>query len=177
MSWENELFALLDDLEGQATAAFADERDAELVDRARAEYAAVTLSGRLMATAGAPVELEVRGVGRVRGTLTRVALTWCLVAGHGQEWFVPRQAIAVVAGASDRAVPEVAWSPLTRLGLGSALRRIADADQRCLVHTLDGARHEAVLSRVGADFLEARTGDRRTLLFGLESVAAVQRRG
>lgn len=155
---------------------FADEREAELADRSRAEYSAVTLTGRLMASVGQPVEFDVRGVGPVRGTLARVARTWCLVGGHGQEWFLPRQGIAAVTGASPRAVPEVAWSPLSALGLGSALRRIADARERCLVHTLDGDRFDVVLRRVGADFVEAATGEQRTLLLVLDTVAAVQRR-
>ena len=34
MSWEEELFALLDDLEEQAEALYDAERDAELADRA-----------------------------------------------------------------------------------------------------------------------------------------------
>lgn len=176
VAWENELFAFLDDLEGQAEALYADERDVELIDRSRAEYATVTLVGRLMASVGQAVEIEVRGVGPIRGTLDRVAQTWCLISGHGQEWFVPRQSIAAVVGASSRAKPEVAWSPLTRLSLGSALRRIADAGDRCLVHTLDGDRHEVVLSRVGADFVEAATDQRQSLLLVLDAVAAIQRR-
>lgn len=176
MGWENDLFAFLDDLEGQAEALYADERDVELVDRSRAEYANVTLIGRLMASAGHPVEIVVRGVGPIRGTLARVARSWCLVSGQGQEWFVPRESIASVAGASSRAMPEVAWSPLTRLGLGSALRRIADAQDRCLVHTLDGTRHEVMLRRVGADFVEAMTEQQQSLLLVLDSVAAIQRR-
>lgn len=170
------MFAFLDDLEGQAEALYADERDVELIDRSRAEYATVTLVGRLMASVGQAVEIEVRGVGPICGTLDRVAQTWCLISGHGQEWFVPRQSIAAVVGASSRAKPEVAWSPLTRLSLGSALRRIADAGDRCLVHTLDGDRHEVVLSRVGADFVEAATDRRQSLLLVLDAVAAIQRR-
>lgn len=177
VAWEDDVFAVLEDLEGQATAAFADERDAELADRSRAEYSAVTLTGRLMASAGQQVEIDVRGVGRVRGTLARVARTWCLVGGHSQEWFLPRQAIVAVAGASPRAVPDVAWTPLSALGLGSALRRIADAQERCLVHTLDGERFDVVIRRVGADFVEAVTGEERVLLLVLDTVAAVQRRG
>lgn len=176
MAWEEELFGFLDDLEGQAGALYADERDADLMDRSRAEYSVVTLTGRLMASAGARVEIEVRGVGPIRGVLTRVARDWCLVSGHGQDWLVPRHAIAAVAGVSDRAVPEVAWSPLTRLGLDSALRRLADAGERCVVHTLDAGRHEGALVRVGADFVEAMTGERRTVLLSLVAVAAVQRR-
>ena len=38
-SWDDQLFALFDDLEGQASALYELERDAELVDRSRAEYA------------------------------------------------------------------------------------------------------------------------------------------
>ena len=34
MSWEHELFALFDDLEGQAAAAWEADREAELADRA-----------------------------------------------------------------------------------------------------------------------------------------------
>lgn len=176
VAWENDLFAFLDDLEGQAEAAYAEDRDVELIDRSRAEYASVTMIGRLMATVGSPVEIDVRAVGPIRGTLARVTRSWCLVTGHGQEWVVPRPAIGVVWGASDRAVPEVAWSPLSRLGIGSALRRIADAEDRCLVHTLQGVRHEVVLRRVGADFVEATTNRQRSVLLSLDSVAAVQRR-
>lgn len=170
------MFAFLDDLEGQAEALYADEREAELVDRSRAEYAGVTLTGRLMASVGDLVEVDVRAVGPVRGSLRRVARSWCLVSGHGQEWFLPRLAIVAVAGASTRAVPEIAWSPLTRLGIGSAMRRIADAQDRCLVHTLDGARHDVILRRVGADFVEAVTDQQETVLVALDSVAAIQRR-
>ena len=49
MAWEEELFAYLDDLEGQAGALYAAERAPELADRSRAEYQSVTLATRLMA--------------------------------------------------------------------------------------------------------------------------------
>ncbi|MCA1481579.1 hypothetical protein, partial [Bradyrhizobium sp. NBAIM08] len=39
----------------------------------------------------------------------------------------------------------------TRLGLGSALRRVAETGRRCVLHRLDGTRHDGVLRRVGAD--------------------------
>ena len=176
VAWEDELFALLDDLEGQAEAAYAEQRELELADRARAEYASVTLASRLMASVGATVTLEVRAVGRVEGVLERVAQGWCLVAAGGQDWLLPTGGVVAVAGASPRSVPEVAWSPLTRLGLGSALRRIADAGDRCMLHTLDGASYDVRLRRVGADFVEAVTGRDRELLLALDALAAVQRR-
>jgi hypothetical protein len=123
----------------------------------RAEYAAVTLAGRLMASVGRDVLLDVDGTGPVRGELRRVGTGWCLVSGDAGDWLVPLAAITAAQGVSDRAVPEVAWSAVSRLGLGSALRRLADEGAACVVATRGGARHEVVLTRVGKDFVEAET--------------------
>src|SRR5918995_3826192 len=156
MSWEHELFALLDDLEGQAAAAWEADREAELADRARTEYGAVTLASRLMASRGREVALDLPHVGRIEGRLARVGEEWCLLGATGQDWIVPLRAVSGVRGASERSVPEVAWSPVDRLGLRAALRRLADAGSRCQVHLADGTRHEAYVERVGADFVECR---------------------
>lgn len=176
MAWEDELFALLDDLEQQAEALYDAERDADLADRSRAEYAQVTLASRLMASVDREVAIDVRGVGQVTGTLQRVGAGWCLVSGAGQDWVVRLAALNRVRGASERSVPEVAWSPLAGLGLGSALRRIADSCDPCRLHLVDGAQHEVVLTRVGQDFVEASGVDRQSLLVPFGQLAAVQRR-
>ncbi|NYE37488.1 hypothetical protein F4692_002621 [Nocardioides cavernae] len=176
MTWETELFALLDDLEGQAAAAWESDREAELADRARTEYAAVTLASRLMATRGDEVALDVPHVGRVEGRLSRVGEQWCLVAARGQDWIVPLHAVSAVHGASERSVPEVAWSPVDRLSLRAALRRLADAGARCLLHLADGTRHEAYVARVGADFLEVRGAAGGTVLVPYAGLVAVQSR-
>jgi len=176
MSWEHELFALFDDLEGQASALWEADREAELADRARTEYAGVTLASRLMASRGRDVALDLPHVGRVEGRLDRVGPEWCLLSGLGQDWIVPLRSVAGVRGASERAVPEVAWSPVDRLGLGAALRRLADAEARCLLHLADGTRHEAYVVRVGADFAEARDVAGSTLLVPYAGLVAVQSR-
>lgn len=176
MTWEEELFAVLDDLEQQAEALYGADRDAELADRSRSEYQQVTLASRLMASLGTPVRLEIAGVGVVAGTLERVGSGWCLLAGPGQDWVVRLEAVSAAHGASDRSVPEVAWSPVARLGLGSALRRLADAGERCVLHLLDGTSHDASLRRVGADFVEAVEGEGRIVLVAFTAVAAVQSR-
>ena len=139
MGWDERLFDLLDDLEGQAEALYAADRDAELADRSRAEYAAVTLAGRLMASVGRHVLLDVDGTGVVRGELRRA---------------------------------------VSRLGLGSALRRLAEEGAACVVATRGGARHEVVLTRVGKDFVEAETvaDPAQRLLVALTSIGAVQSR-
>lgn len=175
-SWDEQLFALFDDLEGQASARYDLERDAEIADRSRAEYSHVTLDSRLMASVGDRLVLTVAGVGRVEGELRRMGLGWCLVSGHAQDWILRTPRIEVVQGASDRSVPPVAWSPLHKLGVSSALRRLAESRVRCVVHLLDGAQHEAVVGRVGADFVEISTpGDERVLV-AYDAISAVQSR-
>ena len=176
VSWEEQLFSVLDDLEQQAEALYDAERDLDLADRSRSEYAQVTLASRLMASLDAELTLELRGVGRVGGTLQRVGTGWCLVHGSGQDWIVSTEAISVVHGASPRSVPEVAWSPVTRLGLGSALRRLADAGERCLIHLVEGGRHDVVLTRVGKDFVEGTDDGGRTRLVSFSVLSAVQSR-
>jgi hypothetical protein len=176
MSWEHELFALFDDLEGQAAAAWEADREGELADRARTEYGTVTLASRLMASRGHEVTLDLPHVGRVEGRLDRVGEEWCLLGGPRQDWIVPLRVVTAVRGASDRSVPEVAWSPIDRLGLRAALRRLADAGARCLLHLADGARHEAYVHRVGADFLEARDSADGMMLVPYAGLVAVQSR-
>jgi hypothetical protein len=176
VTWEEELFALLDDLEGRAEALYDAEREAELADRTRAEYQQVTFASRLMASIDDDIALDVLGVGVVAGRLARAASDWCLVGGAGQDWIIRLDAIAAIHGASSRAVPEVAWSPLTRIGLGGALRRIADSGDRCVVHLVDGRGHDGLVHRVGADFVELTVGEGRLVLITFETLAAVQRR-
>ena len=156
MAWEEQVFSLLEDLEQQAEALYAAERGPELADRARAEYAAVTLAARLAAGVGEPVALEVRGVGRLVGVLDRVSAGWLRLQVAGQEWVVRTSAVVEVRGASPRAVPEVAWSVADRVGVGSALRRLADE------------------ARAGADFVELRSGaSGESVLVALDALAAV----
>ena len=149
MGWEDDLFALFDDLEGRAEALYDAERGPELADRSRAEYRQVSLASRLMASVEAELTLDVLGVGPVPGRLERVGSGWCLVSGAAQDWIVALAAIGAVHGASERSVPEVAWSPLTRLGLGSALRRLAETGLRCVLHLRDGSTRDGVIAPGG----------------------------
>jgi hypothetical protein len=176
VDWDDQLFAFLDDLEHQAEALYAADRAGELADRSRSEYAAVSLASRLMASLGENVGFDVRGAGRVTGVLQRVGADWCLVHGPAQDWLVRLPAVLAVEGASQRSLPEVAWSPVARLGLGSALRWLADAGEHCLLHAVDGGTRDVVIGRVGRDFVEAVMGEGRSVLLALDGVAAVQSR-
>lgn len=176
MSWERDLFAVLDDLEGQATAVFEAEREAELVDRARAAYVEVTLASRLMASVGEPIAVDLHSLGRLEGALRRVGEGWFHLRGGGHDWVVPLRHVVAVRGASPRSVPELAWSPVSRLGLRSALRRLADSAARCQLCLVDGSRTEARVVRVGADFMEVATAGEELVLVPLDAVVALRSR-
>ncbi len=177
MNWDDELFAVLEDLEQQAEALYDADREAEVADRSRAEYGSVTLASRLMASLDHEVALEVAGPGRLTGTLRRVATGWLLLEAAGAQWVVLLEAVGSVSGASSRSVPEVAWSPVARLGPRSALRRLAEAGERCVVHRVDGGRSDGVVRRVGKDFCEVEVAPGRVDLVAYGSLAAVQSRG
>jgi hypothetical protein len=177
VDWDERLFAYLDDLEQEAEARFGSEPASQLGDRARAEYAAVTLAGRLLASVDREIVLEVRGVGAVTGRLQRVGPDWCLVESGSRAWVVRLEHVLTVEGASGRSVPEVARSPVARLGIGSVLRGVADSGEQCLICTADGSSYEVAVRRMGRDFVEVVTGQDRVLLLPLGGVAAVRTSG
>jgi len=182
MRWEDKLLDLFEDLEQQAAGLHLAERDAEIADRSRAEYAGVTLASRLHGSLGAVVTLDVIGVGVVEGTLLRVGADWCLVRSSpaGHEWIVVLAGVKRAGGLSARAVNELARPVVARLGLGSALRGVADTQTVILVHHLDGTQSRGRLARVGADFVElvSADGDRpitgQADVLSFDSLAAVR---
>ncbi len=159
MRWEERLLALFDDLEQQAEGLALAERDAEVAELSRAEYARVDLLARLHASAAGEVTLGLAGSAPLSGTLARVGRDWCLVRSGQQDWAVPVAAVTYAGGLSPRALGEPA-RPLTgRLGFASALRGIAEAHAPVVVRRTDGGSCVGLLGRVGADFVEVLTGD------------------
>lgn len=176
MPWDDELFALFDDLEAQAEAAFAADREVELADRTRAEYASVSFASRLMASVGTTVSLTVVAVGSLTGRLARVSEGWLLLESPSRGWIVPWPAVTSVGGASPRSRSELTWSPVTRLGLGSALRRLEEAGTPCVLHLTDESQLAAQLRRVGKDFVEVTVGEEVVRLVPFAAIAAVSSR-
>jgi len=177
MRWEERLGDLFDDLEQQAEGLALAERDAEVVEQSRAEYAQLELAARVHASVGRRLLIVVTGVGGLDGTLTRAGSGWLLLDDGRREWIVATPAVASLRGLSDRALgPEV--RPLTaRLGLTSALREVADARADAALHHRDGSLTRGTLERVGTDFVEVRVGeDRRShrLTVPVSALAAVR---
>jgi hypothetical protein len=159
------LVALFDDLDQQAEGLALAERDVEVAELGRAEYAAVDLAARVHASVGSRVRLAVGGLGTVEARLCAAGSDWCLLStaapGVGREWLVRLAAVTTAEGLSERAVPEAARPVTSRLGLGSALRRVAESREPVQIVRLDGAVTRGRLRRVGADFVEVvAEGDR-----------------
>ncbi len=166
MRWDEMLLGLFEDLEQQAEGLALSERDLEVAELSRAEYAQVTLQDRLHASTERTVTLGVAGVGTVVGVLARVGADWCLVAtdgearpGPAQEWILRLDAVQRAAGLSERALDEASRPLSARLGLGSALRGVAAERSEVRAHLRDGAVLRGQVGRVGADFLEISVGD------------------
>lgn len=154
MRWEEMLFDLFDDLEQQAEGLVLAERDAEVAELSRAEYAQVDFSSRLHASVGKRVVLAVAGVGHIEATLARVGVDWLLAEAEQHEWIVRTGALGHVRGLSDRAVDERARPVPSKVRIGSALRGVADGRAPVVLHRMDGSSVRAQLGRVGADFVE-----------------------
>jgi hypothetical protein len=159
MTWEARLLGLFDDLEQQAEGLHLAERDALVGEQRRAEYAEVDLAARLHGSVGVALRADVVGVGVLAATLLRVGAGWCLLEVEGREWIVVLGAVRSWRGLAERAVDPAARPATARLGLGSALRRVAEARAAVLVHRADGSVLRGALGRVGADFVEVRAAD------------------
>ncbi len=175
MRWEDRLLALLDDLEQQAEGLALAARDSEVAELSRAEYAQVDLAGRLHASVGRAVSFTLLGAGPLSGVLVRVGKDWCLVRAGAQEWVLALPAVTRARGLSSRAVAESVRPLGARLGLGSALRGVAEQDAPVVVRTRDGAACPGRLGRVGADFVEVRppSDDAEALVLPFAALAAV----
>lgn len=156
---DRQLSALFDDLEQQAEGLALADREVEIDDRARDEYAEVDLLSRLHASVGASVVLSVQGVGQVPGRVSRVGRDWCLVTGpQGEPRLVHLRRLVSARGLSEHAVPAAARSVLSLLPLTSCLRRMVDdgdgTGRGAVLGLVDGSVRRGELHRVGADFVE-----------------------
>jgi hypothetical protein len=173
MSWEEAMFAVFDDLEQQAQGLHLMERDAEVADLSLTEYAQISLAARLHASLGDDLRVRLRGGRVVNGRLARLGEDWFLLVDGASEWVVRHQGVASIGGLSARAHSEDTWSVVDRLTLRAVLRRLASANESCLVHFCDDQQLEGRVRRVGRDFFELSVGDAADHLVQAVPAAAV----
>jgi hypothetical protein len=159
MSWEESMFAVFDDLEQQAQGLHLVERDAEVADLTLAEYSRVSLASRLHASLGLDLRVRLLGGRVIGGRLARLGDDWFLLVEGASEWVVRGQGVASIGGLSSRAHSEDTWSVVDRLTMRAVLRRLAMANEPCLVHFCDEQQVEGCIGRVGRDFFELNVGE------------------
>lgn len=169
---------MLDDLEQQAEGLALVARDSEVAELSRAEYAHVDLAARVHASVGRELTFCLLGAGTLTGVLARAGKGWCLVRAAAQDWVVVMHAVTEVRGMSPRAVAESVRPLGAGLGMGSALRGVAEQEGAVVVRTVDGAARTGRIGRVGADFVEvwspsAGAGPRVVPFHALAAVGSV----
>lgn len=145
---------LFADLESQAAALAAVDRDGEVAERVRIETGRLTLVERLRGAIGHPVSMRCTGVGPCNGRLDRVGKDWLLVVeATGVETLVPLRSLLGVGGLG-RHSSTPAGSAAVELGLRSVLRGVARDRAPVRLVLGDGTPVDGTLDRVGADYLE-----------------------
>ncbi len=137
-------------------AAAAEEQEAEVADRIRAEVAETTVLGRLRAARGARV--QVGTTPPLTGRIGLVGPDWFLLTEaepSGRDAVIPLAAVSWFVGLGDHAVPAAAVGVLDqRLDLALALRWLARERVELQVDLRDGTVVQGVLGRVGADVVD-----------------------
>jgi len=181
MTWDDSVFAVLEDLEQQAAGLRLAERDAEVAEMTVAEYSRIGLAERVHASLGRELGVRLVGGHQVAGRLARCGPDWLLLADGPEQrsvqWVVPTRGVTTVSGLAARADSEETWPVADRLSLRSVLRRLAAESAPCVVHLVDGSQLRGRLGRVGRDFVELHPGDgleRGPLAVPLDAVAALR---
>ena len=111
------------------------------------------------------IELDVEGVGQVRGDVTVVADLIELSEGGRKTWIDPKRVLGVVISGRRRSERSSdSWRSQISGAFGSRVR----------IWTFAGASHEGLLVNVGGDFLQIAFGlNRRELIIPRSSISAV----
>jgi len=145
---------LFGDLESQGASLDGREQLGEVAERTRIETGRLCLVDRLRPAQGQVVDLRCAGVGVLTGRLEWLGADCLLLSGPSTaEWLVPVAAVLAVTGMS-RWSDAAAGQVDRRLGLRSALRRLARDRVGVGIVLIDGGSITGTVDRVGLDFLE-----------------------
>lgn len=150
MRWER----VFEDLEAQVAAADVAERDAEALERTRAEHSTLTLLDRLVPAVGRRLVVDVLALGPVEAELEQVAAGWLLLRAGAERLLVPVEAVTGLRGLGRSAQVPADSALVRRLGLGTPLRALARERAAVRVVLSDGTTLAGTIDRVGADHLD-----------------------
>lgn len=150
MRWD-ELFA---DMEAQLAAERFRDVEREAAELTRAETAEALLQDRFLGCEGAAVKAGLRGGSSARGEVTGAGMGWVMLQDSAVELLVPLESVLWVEGLDRRRSDPQRRS---RLGLGQAVRALAQARAAVRVLLVDGVPGgslEGTIDRAGRDHLD-----------------------
>jgi hypothetical protein len=149
-------WGILDDVEADARALAAADIDAEVDDRARAEFAAVTFADRLRSGVGAAVTVSTLDA-TWRGRLDDVGVDVVVLGGlRGENRMIPVEHITVVSGLPRELTPR--RSDAAYLTFRRALDHLARDQTRVRLEGPGVPVGDVRIERVGADHLDLAGG-------------------
>ncbi|UFU07602.1 hypothetical protein [Ruania halotolerans] len=151
MRWDD-VFA---DLQAEFDAALRSEDEAEIAELARAEMASTVLADRCRARRGHELTVRVRDGSDRTGIILESNRAWLLIGAGERRVLVPMSAVVLAWPLGGEVAPEPGAVEL-RMGLGRALRALAQTGSEVAVRTLAGD-HRGRLARVGADHCDLVT--------------------
>lgn len=176
---EDPVRELLSDLERQAEGLHLADREIEVAELARAQYAEVALTARLHAAVGSGLRARLVGDGEpvLAGIVEDTGLDWFALACSGDRartWIVATAGVVELDGLVDAAVPDTARPAASRLSIRAALRPYAEELELVVLRLVTGGVREGRLVRVGADFVELRPeGRQEVVVVPIVTIAAV----
>lgn len=153
MRWES-LFA---DLEAQWAARESEDLDQQIAEALELERSRMLMADRLRAAVGGDHPVRLRGGLGLQLRISEVGADWLWGHVAGQAVLVPLQALESVGGLALRAAAEPSRTR-QRLGITAPLRALARDGQHVVVHGAQGPLGEGLLTHVGRDHIDVRTG-------------------
>lgn len=152
MRWD----ALFEDLESQIDDAARLTSDAEISERSRMDFSAITLAERLRGQIGQEIGVRVRDMISVAGRVERVGGDWLVIEDGTRSVLLPMAAIDYVERLGRPAGGPMAHGRVAPT-MASALRVLARDRAEVLINLPGGgsARHlNGIIDRVGRDYCE-----------------------
>lgn len=148
----------LDDLAADFAAKLRAQRQVEATELAAADATEVTLSGRLLASVDAAVEIQLINGESLRGKVAEAAASWLILRLLRMDIFIWQRAIEVVSGLG----PAPQWPTLVESRIpGTVKLREFAATRREIQFTTRNQTLKGYIERVGADFVDVVDHGRR----------------
>lgn len=141
----------LDDLSADFAAKLRAQRQVEATELSAADAAEVTLSGRLLASVGTTVEIQLINGESLRGEVADAAANWLILRLLRMDILIRYPAIEVVSSLG----PAPRWPTLVEARIpGTVKLREFAATRREIQFTTRNQTLKGRIERVGADFVD-----------------------